>query len=76
MTINIAGIYKRAVIVAPRTPILIAQARGLKNTLANISGRNPPNVVRDVVMICLVDLITTSINSAFEISFFSASSLI
>jgi hypothetical protein len=54
----------------------MAQARGLKNTLANISGTNPPNVVRDVVMICLVDLITTSINSAFEISFFSASSLI
>jgi hypothetical protein len=39
------------VIVAPKTPILIAQASGLKNTLAKISGRKPPSVVNEVVII-------------------------
>ena len=71
-----AGIYKSAVSVAPKTPILIAHANGLKNTLAKIKGANPPKVVREVVIMCRVDLITTSTNSAFDINFFSASSLI
>ena len=44
--------------------------------LANISGKNPPRVVKDVVMICLVDLITTSIRSALVINDFLALSLI
>ena len=73
--IYIAGIYNKAVNVAPRTPTLIAQARGLKKILANINGTNPPRVVKDVVMICLVDLITTSIRSDFVISDFLALSL-
>ena len=73
---NIAGIYSKAVIVAPKTPILIAQAKGLKNTLAKIKGAKPPRVVKEVVIMCLVDLITTSINSAFDNNFFSASSFI
>ena len=36
-----AGIYKSAVSVAPKTPILIAHASGLKKILANIKGTNP-----------------------------------
>ena len=39
-----AGIYKSAVRVAPKTPILIAQASGLKKILANIKGTNPPYI--------------------------------
>ena len=65
---NIAGIYNKAVIVAPKTPILIPQAKGLKKIFAKISGKNPPKVVKEVVIICLVDLITTSIKSAFVIA--------
>ena len=65
--INIAGIYNKAVKVAPKTPMLIPQANGLKNILANINGKNPPKVVKDVVIICLVERITTSIKSAFFI---------
>ena len=45
-----AGIYKSAVSVAPKTPILIAHASGLKKILANIKGTNPPSVVSDVVI--------------------------
>ena len=71
-----AGIYKSAVSVAPKTPILIAQASGLKKILANIKGTNPPRVVSDVVIMCLVDLITTSIRSVFVIKDFLALSLI
>ena len=52
----------------------MAQANGLKNTLAKINGAKPPSVVKEVVIMCLVDLITTSINSAFDNNFFSASS--
>ena len=48
----------------------MAQAKGLKNTLAKIKGTKPPRVVKEVVIMCLVDLITTSINSAFDINFF------
>ena len=48
----------------------MAQAKGLKNTLAKIKGAKPPRVVKEVVIMCLVDLITTSINSAFDINFF------
>ena len=48
---NIAGIYNKAVIVAPKTPILIPQAKGLKKTLANIKGKKPPKVVKEVVII-------------------------
>ena len=48
----------------------MAQANGLKNTLAKINGANPPSVVKEVVIMCLVDLMTTSINSAFDINFF------
>ncbi len=59
--------YNSAVIVAPSTPILIAHAKGLKNILAKINGKKPPSVVRDVVIICLVDRITTSIKSDFFI---------
>ena len=70
-----AGIYKSAVSVAPKTPILIAHASGLKKTLANIKGTNPPSVVSDVVIMCLVDLITTSIRSVFVIKDFFALSL-
>ena len=70
-----AGIYKSAVSVAPKTPILIAQASGLKKILANIKGTNPPSVVSDVVIMCLVDLITTSIRSVFVIKDFFALSL-
>ena len=50
--------------------MLIAQAKGLKNTLAKINGANPPRVVKEVVIMCLVDLMTTSISSAFDINFF------
>ena len=71
-----AGIYKRAVKVAPNTPILIAQAKGLKNILEKINGRNPPNVVKEVVIICRVDLITTSIRSDFDMDISVALSLI
>ena len=74
--INIAGIYNKAVIVAPKTPILIAHASGLKKILANISGKNPPKVVSEVVIICLVDLITTSIKSDFVIETWLAFSFI
>ena len=52
----------------------MAQAKGLKNTLAKIKGAKPPRVVKEVVIMCLVDLMTTSISSAFDINFFSASS--
>ena len=61
--------------VAPKTPILIPQANGLKNILANINGKNPPKVVKDVVIICLVERITTSIKSAFFIVIWLAFSL-
>ena len=71
-----AGIYKRAVKVAPNTPILIAQAKGLKNILETSRGKNPPMVVTDVVMICLVERITTSINPSLVRSLFSFASLI
>ena len=49
-----AGIYSKAVIVAPKTPILIAQAKGLKNTLAKIKGANPPSVVNEVVIMLIL----------------------
>ena len=68
--------YNNAVKVAPKTPILIAHANGLKKILAKINGINPPRVVKDVVIMCLVDLITTSIRSAFVMSDFLALSLI
>ena len=42
--------------VAPNTPILIAQAKGLKNTLAKIKGANPPRVVKEVVLCVLLIL--------------------
>ena len=48
----------------------MAQAKGLKNTLAKIKGAKPPRVVKEVVIMCLVDLMTTSIISAFDINFF------
>ena len=44
--------------------------------LEKIKGKNPPNVVKDVVMICRVDLITTSIKSAFDIDISLALSFI
>ena len=53
--------------MAPKTPMVMPQAKGLKKIFANINGRNPPSVVNEVVIICLVDLITTSIRSAFVI---------
>ena len=48
--------------MAPSTPIDIAQASGLKNTLVINKGRNPPTVVTEVVIMCLVERITTSIS--------------
>ena len=47
----------------------MAQAKGLKNTLAKIKGAKPPRVVKEVVIMCLDDLMTTSISSAFDINF-------
>ena len=44
--------------------------------LEKIKGKNPPNVVKDVVMICRVDLITTYIKSAFDIDISLALSFI
>jgi hypothetical protein len=68
--------YKRAIIVAPITPTVIAQASGLKNILDNNNGRNPPTVVTEVVIICLVERITTSVKPSLLRSLFSFASFI